>query len=94
MKNVLIVVALCFLGACSKQSDVPEFNVSELRPGGSATLANINTRTFIHPSGNLSIDDELEFWDGLSFFRDPWVASPAITAHRDVIAEAVVGAWQ
>jgi len=83
MKNAFILVVLCCLCACSKQPEVLEFSLNELRPGGSATLASINTRTFIHPSGNLSIDDELEFWDGLSFFRDPWVASPAITVDRD-----------
>ena len=83
IKKYTLLGLICWLCACTDPSTVPQFSVSELRPGGEATLKRVNTRTFIHPSGNLSIDDELEFWDGLSFFRDPWVASPAITADRD-----------
>ncbi|OUL57858.1 di-heme oxidoredictase family protein [Pseudoalteromonas ulvae] len=83
IKKYSLLVLITWLCACTDASKAPEFSDSELRPGGEATLKRVNTRTFIHPSGNLSIDHELEFWDGLSFFRDPWVASPAITADRD-----------
>lgn len=66
-----------------KEQTVPEFSHSELRPGGATTLKRLNTRTFIHPSENLDLDRQLDFWDGFSFFRDPWVASPAATQDRD-----------
>ena len=71
-----------FLVACDK-SPAPEFSTSELKPGGETTLKRINTRTFIHPSENLDMDQQLDFWDGLSFFRDPWVTAPAVTKDRD-----------
>ncbi len=85
---VSFVLTLAVLLGCQpltsdKESKIPQFSASEFKPGGSATLKRINTRTFIHPSGNLSIDDELDFWDGFSFFRDPWIAAPAATTDRD-----------
>ncbi len=76
-----VVPLLVVLVGCS--DPVPEFSKDEFKPGGQATLKRVNTRTFIHPSGNLSIDDELGFWNGLSFFKDPWVAAPAATTDRD-----------
>ncbi|MGB0986564.1 MAG: hypothetical protein ACPGVL_05025, partial [Pseudoalteromonas spongiae] len=80
------LLTACTFGAlligCKDQA-VPEFSHSELRPGGATTLKRLNTRTFIHPSENLDLDRQLDFWDGFSFFRDPWVAAPAATQDRD-----------
>ncbi|MDE3273141.1 di-heme oxidoreductase family protein [Pseudoalteromonas sp. G4] len=84
IKNTFCSV-FCFallLCGCTEKK-VPEFSKSELRPGGDTTLKRINTRTFIHPSENLDLDQQLDFWDGFSFFRDPWVAAPAATTDRD-----------
>lgn len=55
---------------------------SELKPGGEAT-GRLNYRTFIMPVENVPRMAQLDFWDGFSFFRDPWVASPSITKDRD-----------
>ncbi|CAH9050647.1 hypothetical protein PSECIP111951_00234 [Pseudoalteromonas holothuriae] len=65
------------------QRKVPVFSKQELLPGGQATARRIAKRTFIHPAGNVPTMEQLDFWDGFSFFRDPWVASPAITTDRD-----------
>lgn len=81
-KPSLLFVLCLGLVACGKPS-APEFDQTELRPGGETTLKRVNTRTFIHPSENLDIDQQLDFWDGFSFFRDPWVAAPAATKDRD-----------
>ncbi|MBD1583800.1 di-heme oxidoreductase family protein [Pseudoalteromonas sp. S16_S37] len=62
---------------------VPAFSEQELLPGGKATASRTAKRTFIHPAGNIPTIEQLDFWDGFSFFRDPWVASPAITSDRD-----------
>lgn len=55
-------------------------------PGGEATVtAPLLSPTFLAPLGNLTIDrqDELGFYIGRSYFRDPWVKAPAITGNRD-----------
>ncbi|SFB82952.1 di-heme oxidoredictase family protein [Pseudoalteromonas denitrificans] len=87
MRLLYFILIMFLLAACqpikSNDINVPEFDISEFKPGGEATLKRLNTRTFIHPSGNLSLEDELDFWDGFSFFRDPWVAAPAATKDRD-----------
>ncbi|WP_042148035.1 MULTISPECIES: di-heme oxidoredictase family protein [unclassified Pseudoalteromonas] len=85
MRVLFLLSLLCVLSACQPvdKTYAPKFDISEFKPAGEATLKRVNTRTFIHPSGNLSLDDELDFWDGFSFFRDPWIAAPAVTEDRD-----------
>lgn len=85
MRIFVLFILLSVLFACQPvdKKQVPDFDISEFKPGGEATLKRLNTRTFIHPSGNLSLDNELDFWDGFSFFRDPWIAAPAVTKDRD-----------
>lgn len=76
-----LLTALLLIG-CSEEQHAPAFSSQELLPAGTAT-GDIATRTFVMPAANLSIDDEFEFYNGLSFFRDPWVAAPAATSDRD-----------
>ena len=62
--RVLFLLSLwCVLSACQPvdKTYAPKFDISEFKPAGEATLKRVNTRTFIHPSGNLSLDDELDF---------------------------------
>ncbi|NOU50104.1 hypothetical protein HG263_06065 [Pseudoalteromonas sp. JBTF-M23] len=75
--------ALEFNSVQSPRAAIPVFSELELLPGGQATASRMVKRTFIHPAGNIPTIEQLDFWDGFSFFRDPWVASPAITSDRD-----------
>ncbi|WP_105170138.1 di-heme oxidoreductase family protein [Pseudoalteromonas sp. T1lg23B] len=80
------MLSVALLSAITVQEQVhtvPAFSEQELYPGGQATARRVARRTFIHPAGNVPTIQQLDFWDGFSFFRDPWVASPAITKDRD-----------
>ncbi|BBN83443.1 thiol oxidoreductase [Pseudoalteromonas sp. A25] len=77
-----VLAQVSALTSFEKQA-VPSFSEREQLPGGKATAKRVATRTFIHPAGNIPTIEQLDFWDGFSFFRDPWVASPAITSDRD-----------
>ncbi|TMO55615.1 di-heme oxidoredictase family protein [Pseudoalteromonas phenolica] len=57
-------------------------NEQAAKPGGDAT-GRLNYRSFVEPAKNIPRMEQLDFWDGFSFFRDPWVASPSITRDRD-----------
>lgn len=61
----------------------PHYHKSEQKPAGEATARSLKLRTFIEPAANVPRMEQLDFWDGFSFFRDPWVASPSITRDRD-----------
>ncbi|OHU94605.1 di-heme oxidoredictase family protein [Pseudoalteromonas byunsanensis] len=80
---MLSVALLSGVSAQAQARTVPAFSEQELYPGGQATARRVAQRTFIHPAGNVPTIQQLDFWDGFSFFRDPWVASPAITKDRD-----------
>ncbi|WP_440056704.1 di-heme oxidoreductase family protein (plasmid) [Pseudoalteromonas sp. T1lg65] len=76
------VLALTTVAALSGQA-VPDISSKERFPAGDATASKLNKRTFIEPVGNVNTMALLDFWNGFSFFRDPWVAAPAITTDRD-----------
>ncbi|MBQ4860155.1 hypothetical protein J8L98_00435 [Pseudoalteromonas sp. MMG013] len=84
----IIIGVILFVGAALYKvaesfGDTPQFSASELKPGGETTRKSVSHRTFVYPAENVPIMTQLDFWDGFSFFRDPWVASPAITKDRD-----------
>jgi CxxC motif-containing protein (DUF1111 family) len=58
------------------------FQQSEHKPGGDITTRRLYA-SFIYPGAKLSAQQQLDFWSGFSFFRDPWVAAPSATANRD-----------
>jgi len=62
---------------------VPKFSQAELAPAGAATVERLHLRSYIYPLANISRMEQLNFWTGFSFFRDPWIAAPAATADRD-----------
>lgn len=88
-----IVSALALIGALCiffvwENSDfktlrVPEVKPGEALPGGSATLKKVNLRTFLVPNETLNKEQQMRFWVGHSFFRNPWVVAPASTKARD-----------
>lgn len=78
--SLLVVVSLM---SCTKAPDIPEFDESEKKPGGTMTTARVSERSYIYPGPNLSGKDKLDFWTGFSLFRDPWVIAPSSTKDRD-----------
>lgn len=65
------------------QKPIPNFTEAEKFPGGNATYRRASKRSFIYPGNHLGLADQMNFWSGLSFFRDPWVISPSSTKDRD-----------
>ncbi len=61
---------------------VSMFNQSEHKPGGDITTRRLYA-SFVYPGAKLSAQQQLDFWSGFSFFRDPWVAAPSATGNRD-----------
>jgi CxxC motif-containing protein (DUF1111 family) len=58
------------------------FQQSEHKPGGGITTRRLYA-SFIYPGEKLTSQQQLDFWSGFSFFRDPWVAAPSATGNRD-----------
>jgi CxxC motif-containing protein (DUF1111 family) len=80
-KYQLFIVATLALG-CSEHK-APDFQQSELAPGGTMTVKRLQRQSYIHPGAAVTGMQKLNFWTGFSFFRDPWVASPSSTKSRD-----------
>ena len=79
MKYLPLTLAVLLVG-CSK---APDFNTSELQPGGSLTAKRLSERSYIYPGKGITKAQELDFWTGFSLFRDPWVIAPSSTKDRD-----------
>jgi len=77
-----IIIVMCTLSACSDNS-VPDFDKSELAPGGEMTTKRLANRSYVAVGRNVSRAKELNFWTGFSLFRDPWVIAPSSTRDRD-----------
>ena len=56
---------------------------TETLPGGGTTRAMGSQKTFLEPAGNLSLERQLEFYSGGSFFRQAWLIAPSSTTLRD-----------
>ena len=54
-----------------------------LYPGGNASVVTYGPNSYSLPSANMSMTRRLDFSVGNSFFRNPWVSSPASTTARD-----------
>lgn len=79
-----VLIGAVVVTAVEYQRDqVPTFDTRELKPGGDMTVKRLSHNTFIGVGGNVDRINELEFWSGFSFFRDPWVVAPASTTGRD-----------
>lgn len=79
----LVSMTTLVLGACTPASNAPEFDTSELLPGGGATASRLQTRSYVFPGGHIKGMEQLDFWTGFSLFRDPWVIAPSSTRDRD-----------
>jgi len=64
------------------QAQIPSFSSSENKTGGGLTHKRLYA-SYLYPGEKLSSKQQLDFWSGFSFFRDPWVAAPSATGNRD-----------
>jgi CxxC motif-containing protein (DUF1111 family) len=80
-KYLFFIIVIFTLG-CS-ENKAPDFQQSELAPGGTMTVKRLQKQSYIHPGAAVTGMQKLNFWTGFSFFRDPWVASPSSTKSRD-----------
>lgn len=81
MKYLPLIIAI-FAAGCSRHP-APEFDSSELQPGGSLTAKRLSDRSYVYPGKGITQDQQLDFWTGFSLFRDPWVIAPSSTKDRD-----------
>ena len=73
---------VCFLGIsiiCSVSSSF----AFDKKSGGDTSVRKEGANAFSLPAGNLPLTKRLDFSVGNSFFRNPWVSSPASTDARD-----------
>ncbi|MBL4630873.1 MAG: hypothetical protein JKY14_06820, partial [Paraglaciecola sp.] len=61
----------------------PDFEQSELQPGGDMTARRVSHRSYVVEGKGVSAMQKLNFWTGFSLFRDPWVIAPSSTKDRD-----------
>ncbi|KZN63009.1 di-heme oxidoreductase family protein [Pseudoalteromonas luteoviolacea] len=90
MKSVISVLVISVMALFAyfypdfrEEYQPPEFSEYEMKPGGDTTARRVPKRSFIEPIANENGMILFDFWDGFSFFRDPWVAAPSITRDRD-----------
>ena len=88
-KSLFITGLVATLSACDKpetdtknKAQAPVFEQSEIKTGGGITHKRLYA-SYLYPGEKLSSKQQLDFWTGFSFFRDPWVAAPSATGNRD-----------
>ncbi|SIN83808.1 di-heme oxidoredictase family protein [Salinivibrio sp. ES.052] len=80
MKSKVIV----YLGAIGISALVSTSVVAfERTSGGRTTVIKEGANAFSQPAANLPMSERIDFSVGNSFFRNPWVSSPASTDARD-----------
>jgi len=60
-----------------------EVLASQQLAGGGMTMKRLSTLSYIYPGKDATRKQQLDFWSGFSFFRDPWVTAPSATKARD-----------
>lgn len=87
----LFAAVVLFLGAtsCTVSTDLshsnnatPQLSLTH-KLGGETTVKASGHSAFSRPSANMPLRQRLDFSVGNSFFRNPWVKSPATTTARD-----------
>ena len=78
------LACLLVLTACSEQqtNNAPVFDKAEHQTAGVMTHKRLHN-SYIHVGKGVNNKDQLDFWTGFSFFRDPWIAAPSATGNRD-----------
>jgi len=90
-KLVFTFILLGVLSACDSEQPhsaqlqskrAPAFELNEHKTAGGMTHKRLFA-SYLYPGEKLSSKQQLDFWTGFSFFRDPWVAAPSATGNRD-----------
>ncbi len=76
------VLAFGLIG-CERHQAAPEFDQSELLPGGATTVARAPRASFEKPANNLPLELKPDFHAGKALANQPWVKAPTITKARD-----------
>ena len=76
------VLAVVVLSGCDLISP-PKPEPGESLSGGGTTIFKQSRNAYSLPAANLGFSGQLDFKVGNSFFKSPWVASPATTTARD-----------
>ncbi|WP_421021509.1 hypothetical protein, partial [Klebsiella pneumoniae] len=63
--------------ACISALYLPSSLAFERTSGGSTTVIKEGQNAFSQPAANLPMSERIDFSVGNSFFRNPWVSSPA-----------------
>lgn len=79
---LLLAIGLS-LAACDQTPRFTQAEPGEALSAGNATVRKADQNAFSLPSANLSPSRRLDFSVGNSFFRNPWVSTPATTTARD-----------
>ncbi len=82
VRSVLILIASGTVSAVSAQK-IAALDPTEWKSGGDTTVIDTSHNAFSMPAANIDLMKRLDFSVGNSFFRNPWVASPATTTARD-----------
>lgn len=77
--GALVLLALDLLNPSRSTPPDP----AEARPGGATTRAMESRTSFLEPAYNLSLQRQLEFYSGGSFFRQAWLIAPSSSTLRD-----------
>ena len=78
----LTLLILCLIVGCSEHKYVPTYQTIEQQTAGEMTHKRQYT-SYIYPGKGIATSKQLDFWTGLSFFRDPWLMAPSTTGNRD-----------
>ena len=77
--GALVLLALELFESSSPAPPDP----AEALPGGQTTQAMGGRDSFLEPASNLSVEKQLAFYSGGSFFRQAWLIAPSSTTLRD-----------
>lgn len=79
----LLVSILPSLAFANEGGITPEKLAAQKKSGGGMTVKRLSKRSYINPGQAATRKQQLDFWSGFSFFRDPWVTAPSVTKARD-----------
>ena len=79
----LTAVVVALAGTLALGDEAPPTEETLPDPGGSWTRPRQPGPTYIAPAWHLDMDQQLDFYTGMSFFRSPWVTAPSSTTARD-----------
>ena len=80
-----VAVLLSATSVVTAETVAPPFDASEWYPGGSTSRGLPAGNTLLKIAGNMDVfrQEEEDLFIGRSYFRDPWLKAPTITANRD-----------